>query len=76
MITYPLRNDMVVRFPWLIEANALAGVFLERLGLFLWIIFNSYKFLTKESAWDMFYFRHKKADEKGFGGTSVGRVSF
>jgi|SaaInl4_200m_RNA_FD_contig_71_374145_length_1163_multi_25_in_0_out_0_2 hypothetical protein len=51
---------MAARFPWLIEANALAGVFLERLGLFLRIIFNSYKFLTKESAWDMFHPRHKK----------------
>jgi hypothetical protein len=51
---------MAARFPWRIEANALAGVFLERLGLFLRIIFNSYKFLTKESAWDMFHPRHKK----------------
>jgi len=38
----------------------------------LWIIFNSYKFLTKERSWDMFHTRHGRKGGEGFNGRNVG----
>lgn len=66
-----MKNRAVVNVFSPIRKTVPGVVFLGILKLLRSIIFNSYKFLTKERPWDMFHMRYGKKGGEGFNSRNI-----